>query len=76
MNVADVREVVQAARVDPTYYSLDGERHEALCLMSRGQRWYVFLSERGERFEERAFESQDEACVYFLKRLFELWSPR
>ena len=76
MRPDDVREIVEAARVDPTYFSLDGERHEALCLLALGQEWQVFLSERGERFEEHSFDSEDEACTYFLKRLFRLWRPR
>lgn len=76
MRVADVREIVESARVDPTSYSFDGERHEALCLLAAGQTWQVFLSERGQRHEERSFASEDEACTYFLKRLFRLWRPR
>lgn len=76
MRVADVREIVEAARVDPAYYSFDGERHEALCLLAAGQTWQVFLSERGQRYEEHSFGTEDEACTYFLKRLFKLWRPR
>lgn len=76
MRLDDVQEIVRAARVDPTYYSFEGDRHEALCLLARGQEWSVFLSERGERFEEQVFSTEDEACVYFLKRLFRLWRPR
>jgi hypothetical protein len=34
----------------------------------------VFLSERGRRHEERVFDGEDPACVYFLKRLFQLIS--
>jgi hypothetical protein len=37
-----------------------------------GQTWHVFLSERGQRHEERTFESEDAACVYFLKRNLQL----
>lgn len=55
MNVADVRAIVEAARVDPTYYSFEGDRHEALCLFAEGQAWKVHLSERGTRSEERSF---------------------
>jgi hypothetical protein len=68
----DLIEIVRAARIDPTYYSFDGERHEALCLLAEGQTWHVFLSERGKRHEERHFASEDAACVYFLKRVFAL----
>ena len=76
MRVDDVREIVEAARVDPTYYSFEGSHHDALCVLAEGQTWHVFLSERGDRFEERTFASEDEACVYFLKRLFQVWRPR
>lgn len=76
MRVDDAREIVEAARVDPAYYSFDGERHEALCILAAGQTWLVFLSERGRRHEEHEFQTEDEACTYFLKRLFRLWRPR
>jgi hypothetical protein len=62
VRLSDVREVVRAAQVPPDTYSLDGERHEALCLLAIGQTWYVFLSERGQRHEERSFESEDAVC--------------
>jgi hypothetical protein len=76
MKAADVQEIVQAAGVDPTSYSLEGDRHEALCLMAWGQEWRVFVSERGQRFDEQAFATEDEACVEFLKRLFRFGGPR
>jgi hypothetical protein len=75
MRVADARDIVEAAKIDPTFYSLEGERHEALCLLAFGQTWKVFISERGTRWEEQTFQSEDEACVHFLKRLFTLASP-
>jgi hypothetical protein len=75
MRVADVKEILGSAQVDPTYYSLDGDRHEALCIVAAGQTWQVFLSERGQRYEEQTFSSEDEACTWFLKRLFQLWRP-
>lgn len=59
MRVVEVREIVEAARVDPTYYSFEGDRHEALCLLAEGQRWKVFLSERGPRHEEKSSDSED-----------------
>ena len=52
-------------------YSFGGERHEALCLLAFGQTWKAFVSERGTRDEERAFDSEDAASVYFLRRVFE-----
>ena len=72
VNVDDAREIVEAAQVEPTYSSFDGERHEALCILAEGAEWKVFLSERGSRYEERAFANEDRACVWFLRRLFQL----
>jgi hypothetical protein len=62
--------------VDPKYYSLDDERHESLCLLLHGRKWEVLVSKRGDRYEEVTFDTEDKACVYFLKRLFQLWRPR
>lgn len=76
VTVADARTIVEAAQVDPTYYSIDGERHEALCISWSGQTWKAFISERGSRREECTFATEDEACVWYLTRLFELWRPR
>jgi len=53
-------------------YSFESERHESLCLLAFGQTWKVFISERGARVEEQDFDSEDAACVYFLKRIFQL----
>ncbi len=77
MRATDAQEIVENARVDPLYYSIGSERHEALCLTEEGGTWKVFLSERGQRYEEQEFATdEDAACVYFLKRLFRLWRPR
>src|SRR5215212_5576680 len=53
MRMSDAKDIVEAARVDPLYYSFDGERHEALCVLASGQAW-VFLSERGQRYQRAA----------------------
>jgi len=72
VQVAEVREIVALAQIDPSLYSFESEQHESLCLVAFGQTWKVFISERGARVEEQDFDSQDAACVYSLKRLFQL----
>lgn len=77
VNQHDLAEILTAAQVDPTRYALGADRHEALCLThSDGPGWHVFLSERGQRREERLFAEEDAACVYFLKRIFVLCRQR
>jgi hypothetical protein len=53
-------------------YEILGSRHEALCILPEGQKWKVFLYERGARYEERSFDGEDGACVRFLKRALDL----
>ncbi len=72
MNVDDLGELLCRAHVDPTYYLLFGGSDEGLCILPEGQTWRVFISERGQRLEEMSFDTEDAACVYFLKRLLEL----
>ena len=72
MRMDDAREILEAAQVEPTSYFTDGDRHEALCIVSAGATRQVFLRECGSRHEERTFASEDDACVWFLKRLFQL----
>jgi hypothetical protein len=73
----DLAEILRLAEVDPTYFHLFGPTaDEGLCLLRMGRDWQVFVSERGERYEERTFPTEDEACVYFLKRIFQLWRRR
>lgn len=73
VTIAELQEILALAQVDPTYYSFDSSPHEALCMLRQGGTWLVFLSERGKRYEEQTFETEDRACVYFLKRVLELW---
>jgi len=72
VRVSDVREIVQLAQVDPRLYSFESEQHDSLCLIPSGQSWHVFVSEKGNRHEEHSFPNEDEACVYFLKRILQL----
>lgn len=75
MTVAELSSRLADLGVPGDYYCLNGEQHEALCLLVEDQRWKVFLSERGVRYEERRFATEEEACEYFLARILQLWRP-
>lgn len=48
-------------------YSLSGGLpNEAYCLEHSGGKWRVYYSERGERTGLKVFDSEEEACDYFL----------
>ena len=69
MRTSDVREIVEAARVDPTYFSLEGDRHEALCLLAEGQTWKVFLSEQGQRHEDETQYRASDMAAHLGKKV-------
>ncbi len=45
MNQSDLVEICLLAHVDPAYYSVGSETHEALCLVREKDGWKVFLSQ-------------------------------
>lgn len=62
-----VKTLLDAENVDPGAYSLEGGMpFEAYVLERRVSNWAVYYSERGLRSGEVVFNSEDEACSYFL----------
>jgi hypothetical protein len=59
--------------VEPHAYSLDGglpsERH-VISEESDGK-WGVYYSERGQKTGLKIFDSESDACVFFLERITE-----
>jgi hypothetical protein len=50
-------------------YSLTREVDEAFCLTFESGKWYVFYSERGLQSGQTKFNSESEACEYFLQKM-------
>lgn len=72
MDRHDLVEILTETQVDPKLFTVGGETHESLCLTFESGVWHVFLAERGNRYEEGLFETEAEACIYFMKRIFQL----
>ncbi len=72
MTTQDLVEILARSQVNPTFYSIGSEVDQTLCLIHQDQMWTVFISERGQRFDTVNFVLEDNACVYFLKVIFEL----
>lgn len=67
MNRKDVVGALEKAGVDPRFYSVSGScGDEQYCLKETEKGFVVFYSERGFRNEERFFETESEACEYFV----------
>ena len=48
-------------------YSLNGKNLDDRVIISKSNnKWYVYYTERGERFNEKYFYDESEACIYFL----------
>ena len=71
MNINDLKKNLKKANIKNSAYTLHGglphDKH-VLNLSANGL-WEVYYSERGGKFEERVFESEDEACRFFLNRI-------
>ncbi len=48
----------------------DTPTEERLCIRNNGDKWVIFSVEKGRVFDEDAYDSEDEACLEFLKEMF------
>ena len=64
MNVADLQERLNSAGIPNDLYSLDGGLWgDRVCIERTGDHlWRVYHSERGQRYNETVFTTEDEAC--------------
>jgi hypothetical protein len=70
MNRDELKHILEREKFRPNTYSLaGGEPDEALCLSLEDGRWYVYYSERGMQTGKVGFDSESEACAYFLEKM-------
>ncbi len=73
MKRIELEQLLKNEKFNPNVYSLDGGLpNDRLCLSVGAGKWCVYYSERGSRFDELYFNSEDEACEELLRRLQEL----
>lgn len=67
MNKSELRKILVDEGFNGRAYSLtDGYADEARCLRQEGNSWHVFYSERGLETGKVSFDTEAEACQYFL----------
>jgi len=68
MNRRELKKILDEEGFNPRRYSLrGGVPDECYCLdQLPSGRWSVYGSERGEKVEERLFDTEAEACDRFL----------
>jgi hypothetical protein len=73
VNRAELRQILDQEAFDPASYSLDdGLADDTFCLGRRHKKWVVYYSEKGSRWNEHRFETEQDACQYFLARMREV----
>lgn len=66
----ELKQILMREQFKPNTYSLSGgEPSEALCLSFENGRWYVYYSERGLQTDKTRFDSESDACLYFLEKM-------
>ena len=65
--------------IDKHAYDLNGGLpNETYCIEESDGKWYTYYSERGKRTSFNSFETEEEACQYFLdwlKYTFHIYQP-
>lgn len=66
----EVRDIPEGRR----YCLSGGLPNEAMCVdREKDGRWSVYFSERGGRTGLRIFDTEDEACEYFIEYVEKYW---
>jgi hypothetical protein len=70
MNLLELKlQLVKMNVPDSTYCLAGGLPNEANCIEFLVDKWRVYYSERGGRTGLKTFDTESEACLYFLKEI-------
>lgn len=72
MNKEELEKVLGEKRVDTIYYDLGGKKNSqegAFKLEFADNEWCVYTEERGRKFIDGKFATEDEACQYIYSQL-------
>jgi len=70
MTILDLTESLNKLGISKDLYSImrGGLPNEQLCI-AKEELWLVYYSERGRKSGLKEFQTESEACEYFLKKL-------
>ena len=80
MNKQELKEALISLGIKPNHYTIDGESYKdsswvldisfnRFSFIKKYRVWHVFHFERGQRYDEKTFSTEDEACVYIYEKL-------
>lgn len=69
MNKEKLKVILEEKQIRPDYFCLDKPypNHQCLCLVYECRKWKVYFAERGVKDYFGEFDSESEACDFFLK---------
>ncbi len=71
MNKEELKKALDKEGIHPHYYSLNGLQggpYDGTSILDKeGNKWLVYYFERGEKWDMHVFDTEDEACRFFLK---------
>ncbi len=70
MKVFELEETLNRLGISKDTYSIlkGGMPNERLCIVKEDE-WYVYYSEKGRKSGLKKFQTETEACEYFLKKI-------
>jgi hypothetical protein len=70
MKIRELKERLMQENIRSNVYDLAGDGFdEGYCLERMSDGWHYYFRERGTRFDERVFTSEDDAAEYLLARI-------
>lgn len=71
MDILELKQLLKQWNVRSDMYEFDEEfPNESYCLRFNGHTWETYYSERGIKTGVKNFESESEACEFFLEQVF------
>jgi hypothetical protein len=73
MKKNELKHALHLKNVPEYYYNIDGigEVDQKVCIEYINSKWSVYYSERGKKFDEHTFDSEEEACKNLYERLIQ-----
>jgi len=73
MKKSELIGILNKIGIPAIYYNIDGKgkRDQKMCIEYYNDKWNVFYSERGIKFDEVSFDNEEQAYDELLKRLVE-----
>lgn len=67
--LAELKLVLEINKIPSNYYSIDSYADEAVCIERIRSNWYVYVGDKGRKYNKKEYRRNKKACNDVLKRL-------